>query len=59
MSQASLGRLFTPIHLMWTAATANDPANRWLKSMIIGITRQYQLDKWLNFSSTEFETVPA
>jgi DNA-binding transcriptional LysR family regulator len=50
--------LSAPIHLTWTAATANDPANRWLRSMIVGITGQYQLDKWLNFSSTEFETVP-
>ncbi len=49
--KTQFGDLSAPIHLTWTATAARDPANRWLRSMILSVTGQYQLDKWITFPS--------
>jgi DNA-binding transcriptional LysR family regulator len=51
--------LSAPIHMTWNAATANDPANRWLRSMIINITGKYQLDKWMSAPTSDLGVATA
>lgn len=43
--RTQFGELSAPIHLIWPATAAGDPANKWLRSIIVGATAQYQLDK--------------
>lgn len=49
--KTSFGDLSALIQLVWTATSAGDPADRWLRSLIVGVSGQYQLDKWINLPS--------
>ena len=57
--EAPFPEVNAPIHLVWNSAVTNDPANRWIRSMILDVVRDYQLDKWTNIPSLHHDTEQA
>jgi DNA-binding transcriptional LysR family regulator len=46
--EAPFATFTTPTVLMWTEASEKDGGNTWLRSVICGIAREHQLERWVD-----------
>ena len=46
-AKVAFGDLSTHIRLVWNTSMTSDSANKWLRSVIISVVHEYELDKWI------------
>ena len=59
IAKAPFREVNAPIRLVWNQSVTNDPANKWLRSVVVEVTRDYQLDKWIHIRPGSKQRLPA